>query len=158
VGAGGLGEGGVGAGGVGDGVRPQRIMQTTLLESQLMMQSGRSGPLPMHPNAQPNTCVKQPIMHCIMPFRSSAFPPPPAFGAGGTTDDRSAVLVWSSDPNAEADARSATPAAATRRRTRMAVVVPRGRAMAVRTCNSSGERVCVSCCVLFGEGLYRNQS
>jgi hypothetical protein len=58
LGDGGLGAGGVGLGGDGDGVgdRPQRIMQTTLFWSQLMMQSGRSAPcLPMHPNEHPNT-------------------------------------------------------------------------------------------------------
>ena len=78
LGVGGLGEGGlgVGAGGAGglgpggEGVRPQRIMQTMLFWSQLMTQSGRSGPLPMHPKAQLITVVTHPIMHCIIPSSS----------------------------------------------------------------------------------------
>lgn len=74
-GVGGLGEGGLGAGGEGvggDGASPQRIIQTTLLWSQPMMQSGRSAPcFPIHPNEQLNTCVKQPSRHWMMPFSCS---------------------------------------------------------------------------------------
>ena len=71
MGAGGAGGvGGLGLG--GEGVRPQWIMQTMLFWLQLMTQSGRSGPLPMHPNAQLITDVKHPNMHCIIPFRSGS--------------------------------------------------------------------------------------
>ena len=69
----GVGDGGVGVGGLGpggEGVRPQRIMQTMLFWLQLMTQSGRSGPLPMHPKTQLITVVKHPIMHCIIPSSS----------------------------------------------------------------------------------------
>lgn len=119
-GLGGLGDGGEGLGGDGDGESPQRIMQTMLFWSQLMMQSGRSAPcLPMHPNEQPNTCVKQPSRHCMKPFSSAGD------ADGGVVRSAAALLLMSSPLKATvalapvaADARSATPASATKRSTR----------------------------------------
>ena len=122
MGAGGLGPGGLGPGGDGlgpggdgDGERAQRIMQTTLFWSQLTMQSGRSGPLPMHPSAHENTCVKHPIKHPIMLFTS---PGDGGFGvrsAGAATP--SLLLTMLSAP-LKATAVLAPPASATTRSTR----------------------------------------
>lgn len=112
-----MGVGGDGDG--GDGARPQLTMHTTLFWSQLMMQSGRSAPcLPMHPNEQPNTCVKQPIRHWMMPFSC------PGDADAGVVSSAAALL----SPLLKATvalAPAAAPASATKRSTSKEPVLAR---------------------------------
>lgn len=135
-----MGAGGLGPG--GEGVMAQRIMQTMLFWLQLMTQSGRSGPLAMHPNAQFITVVMHPIMQLNSPSSWAADADAAARFTAAEICSSAASTAWSSTPvyvtgrffpgpwisavsigGRTAAARSATPDRATRARRKKDLLV-----------------------------------